>query len=294
MRHGLWLAVLLAAVALPAVAAPRLPAAIYTDPPRDAAHPARSDAVWIDSGGARLNGVMLVASGAGPHPTVLLCHGLPGNEQSLDQAQVLRRAGYNVLTFHYRGNWGSTGVFSLAGASRDAAAALAFLEDPVNVARFAIDPKRLIVVGHSMGGYVATELAAGHPEITATVLVAPWDYSADIAMFSTTGPAFDKAVGDNFNDFDGRLGAVTGADVAHEIVDPAYDWRLARFAPKLAGRPVLVITAGDDSDDDKALALLPALKAAKARLTHIDMTTDHAFSDHRVALAAAVLRWLKP
>ena len=283
----------IALAAFPAGAGPKLPAAIYTDPPRDAAHPARNEAVWIDSGGAKMNGVMMVASGAGPHPTVVMYHGLPGIEENLDLAQALRRAGYNVLTFHYRGNFGSGGAFSLTHAAEDGAAALAFVEDPANVTRFAIDPRRLVVVGHSMGGHVATEVAAAHPEVSETILIAPWDYSADVAMLSVTGAAFDKLVAEGFTDLDGRLGTTTGADIAHEIADPAHDWHLARFAPKLAGRPVLVLTGSRDDDDSRALALRPALKAAGAKVTAVEMPTDHPFSDHRIALETAILGWLK-
>ena len=50
-----------------------------------------------------LAGMMLGANGQGPHPTIVLLHGFPGNEKNLDLAQSLRRAGYNVLFFHYRG-----------------------------------------------------------------------------------------------------------------------------------------------------------------------------------------------
>jgi hypothetical protein len=56
-----------------------LPAAIYTDPAPDAAHPARMATLHIPSGGVLINGVAYLASGAGPHPTVVLCHGLPGD-----------------------------------------------------------------------------------------------------------------------------------------------------------------------------------------------------------------------
>lgn len=83
-----------------------LPGAISADPPRDAANPARNEAVWIPRGGVLMNGVMYAAAGVGNHPTVLNLHGTPGNEQNLDVAQTLRRAGYNVLSFHYRGSWG--------------------------------------------------------------------------------------------------------------------------------------------------------------------------------------------
>src|SRR5581483_9135558 len=141
-----------------------LPHAICADPPRDAAHPMRNEAVWIPSGRVKMNGVMFVAAGIQPHPTALLLHGLPGNEQNLDLAQVLRRAGYNVLTFHYRGSWGSPGRFTLANGVDDGEAAMAFLSDPATVSEFHIDPKRLVIIGHSYGGFVAARVAANHAD----------------------------------------------------------------------------------------------------------------------------------
>jgi len=36
-----------------------------------------------------------------------LLHGLPGYESSGDLAQSIRRAGWNVVFFHYRGTWGT-------------------------------------------------------------------------------------------------------------------------------------------------------------------------------------------
>ncbi|MDO8912512.1 MAG: hypothetical protein Q8N10_08825 [Phenylobacterium sp.] len=32
-----------------------------------------------------------------------------GNEKNLDLAQAVRRAGWNAVTFNYRGSWGSPG-----------------------------------------------------------------------------------------------------------------------------------------------------------------------------------------
>jgi pimeloyl-ACP methyl ester carboxylesterase len=60
-----------------------------------------------------MNALFYLAGGPGPHPTIVLLHGFPGNEQNLDLAQSIRRAGWNVLTLHYRGAWGSPG-FTLA------------------------------------------------------------------------------------------------------------------------------------------------------------------------------------
>ena len=90
-----------------------------SDPPQDKAHPAGMTAFALPTHGATINAVLYTAAGAGPHPTVLLLHGLPGNEQNLDLAQAARRAGFVVLTLHYRGAWGSPGAFSFTHAIED-------------------------------------------------------------------------------------------------------------------------------------------------------------------------------
>ncbi|MFC3556442.1 alpha/beta hydrolase family protein, partial [Sphingomonas qilianensis] len=95
--------------------------ALSEDPPRDECAPAETLARAIPSHGVNLNAILYTAAGAGPHPTVLLLHGLPGNEQNVDLAQSLRRFGWNVLTLHYRGSWGGPGAFSFAHCVEDAA-----------------------------------------------------------------------------------------------------------------------------------------------------------------------------
>ncbi|HEY3825723.1 MAG TPA: hypothetical protein VGL82_14260 [Bryobacteraceae bacterium] len=77
-----------------------------TDPAADKANPAAMQSLQIPSHGALLNAFVYVAAGAGPHPTVVLLHGFPGNERNLDLAQSVRRAGWNVIYFDYRGSWG--------------------------------------------------------------------------------------------------------------------------------------------------------------------------------------------
>jgi poly(3-hydroxybutyrate) depolymerase len=111
------LALMLAVTATPVVAAP-VPVAVVADPPADRAAPAHMIAFQLPSEGAMLNAVIYVAAGKGPHPTLLLLHGFPGNEQNLDLAQAARRAGWNVLTLHYRGSWGSPGPFPFTMPSR--------------------------------------------------------------------------------------------------------------------------------------------------------------------------------
>src|SRR5579871_720191 len=114
---------------------------------------ASMDTFQIPSHGALLNAFAYVAAGPGPHPAVILLHGFPGNERNLDLAQDIRSAGWDVLYFNYRGSWGSPGDFSFSNGIEDTASAIAFLRQPETSKRLRLDPSRIVLVGHSMGGF---------------------------------------------------------------------------------------------------------------------------------------------
>jgi len=65
--------------------------------------------------------------GSRTSPTIVICHGLPGNEKNLDLAQAARRAGWNAVTCNHRGSWGSPGNFRFAQNREGAAAVLEYL-----------------------------------------------------------------------------------------------------------------------------------------------------------------------
>jgi hypothetical protein len=89
------------------------------------------------------------------------------------------------------------------------------------------------------------------------------------------------------------LAGCTPESLAKEVVANAAAWNVPALAPKLANRSMLVIT----SDDGLALsndAFVEALrKAGATELTTIHMTTDHSYSDQRIALEKAVLEALE-
>jgi pimeloyl-ACP methyl ester carboxylesterase len=264
-------------------ASAQAPAAVVTDPPRDAAHPAGMAYVQIPSRGVLLNGVMYTASGAGPHPTLVLFHGFPGNEQNLDLAQAVRRAGFNVLTLHYRGSWGSPGAFSFTHCAEDADAALAFARDPKTVARFGIDTDRLFTGGHSMGGFMAASSAAHDLGVKGVVMISAWNIGGTPAA-AANDPGFRENVV--------PLAGTSVEALIAEIQASPEKLKFTSMTDALKTRPVLLITA-DDGSPKAAHELAEALKAAGDRdVGEIHMTTDHPFSDHRIALESAVVEWL--
>src|SRR5277367_7107906 len=171
MRNLLAAALLALCGSASAAIAQTVPAAVIADPPVDKAYPADLQVAAIPSHGSVMHGVLYIASGAGPHPALLLMHGFPGDEQNLDLAQSARRAGWNVLTFHYRGSWGSEGTFSFSHALEDADSAIVFLRDPANAKKYRIDSRRIVEAGHSMGGLIAAHSGANDKAIIGAVLI---------------------------------------------------------------------------------------------------------------------------
>lgn len=169
----------------PHAAAPQSISAAIVDPAPDPTDPAGQEAFVLPVAGGAMNCLVYTASGARPHPTLLLLHGFPGYEQNLDLAQAARRAGWNVLTLHYRGSWGSPGAFSFGSAAEDAHAALAFLRSPAAIAKYRIDPSRIAIAGHSMGGFMAADAAADDRKVIGLFLIDPWDIGDQAASLST-------------------------------------------------------------------------------------------------------------
>ena len=270
------------------VASAPLPRAAIADPPRDAAHPAHNQQLLIPSHGVGMNALLFQASGKGPHPTVILMHGLPGNERNLDLAQAIRRAGWDVLTFTYRGAWGSPGDFSISNAMEDTRAALDFARSP-DGAKLGIDPRHIVLAGHSMGGATAFMTAAAAKDLDGLVLIDAWN----IAGKTSKGADTREALVSSFDDFGNSLHGATPGTVADEVIAKRSQWDLIAAAPRLARLPILTVRAKHGiADANRELA--DALRGTgNSRVTVIEMDTDHSFSDHRIALAAAVILWLQ-
>jgi uncharacterized protein len=264
------------------------PAAVTADPPRDAAHPAAMEVVHIPTHGLLINGVLYRAAGAGLHPTMILFHGLPGNEQNLDLAQAVRRDGWNVLTLHYRGSWGSPGTFSFAHVFEDAQAALDFVRSPQVAREHGIDTRRIVIAGHSMGGMAASIVGDHNPDLAGVVMISAANFGG---LFHDTGPnaqaQLTKFMAANME----SLAGVTPEVMAREAMAGAPQWNYVDYAAALARHPLLLVTS-DDGLAPASNTLAAAVRKAGGQVGETHLPTDHSYSDQRIALQAAVIRWL--
>lgn len=276
-----------AALAVPAYSAPPsdVPAAIYTDPAPDAANPARMEVLHIPSGEVEINGVAYLAAGKGPHPTVIICHGWPGNEKNLDLAQAVRRAGWNAITFNYRGSWGSPGEFRFSQNPQDAKAVLAFLRDPVNAAKFGVDPARIAMIGHSMGGWVTTLVAAEDRNLIGAGLISAANMGV---MRGLDREGIVQLASENSE----TLSGTSPERMADELIAARPDFDFLQAARGLVRTPMLVLSSADGLAPQTDALVAAVRDAGGERITAYHAATDHSWSDRRIDLAAQVIKWL--
>ena len=270
-----------------------IPSSVISDPAPDPDHPPHSAQVLVPSHGSGMNALFYLAGGAGPHPTLVLLHGLPGNEQNLDLAQAVRRAGWNVLTLHYRGSWGSPGVFSISNVLADTDAAIAFVRRSDIAKKYAIDTQRIVLGGHSMGGFATAAHARTDAGLLGVFLLDSWNVGASGETFSkVTGSKRAALAAKEFNDFGNSLHGATPMSVADEIVAHRVEWDVLSWAAELMHRPLLVIGASQKNGEENR-QLADAVTRAGGKVTSVTFPSDHSFQDHRIALEAKVVTWLQ-
>jgi hypothetical protein len=127
-------------------------------------------AISFISDGLALQGVLHAPDGVGKRPALVLCHGFGGSCRGAghpELAKALTQAGYVVLRFDFRGcgqSEGKRGDVIVAEEIADLRHAIDFLETQPGV-----DAARIGVVGASLGGSVAIEVAASDARVRACV-----------------------------------------------------------------------------------------------------------------------------
>lgn len=251
--------------------------------------------VTIDSHGSQMLGRIFIAGGASPKPTALLLHGFPGTEQNFDIAHALLDAGINVLHIHYRGAWGSGGLFSFANTLEDVAAALAFLRQPRSLTDYAIDPQKIILIGHSMGGFAALMGAMNDPAIFAVAGLASANFGkAGRSLRNQPDKVTSRVVS-----MMGSLPPLNGANaksLLQEYMTQGDAWDLELRAGQLINRHVLLIGAAQDDILPTKVFHTPMVQAFQAAgaqyLQHDTLDAGHGFIGVRAQLVTTVLNWV--
>lgn len=207
--------------------------------------------------------------GAGPFKTVLMVHGgcwqtAIADRSLMDWAAAdLRDAGYAVWNIDYRGVDRDGGGYP--GTFQDAAAAADLLA--TDAARFHLDTKRIVAVGHSAGGHLALWLAARAKLPARSVLAGGTPLRIDHVV-SLGGLPDLEATADSPDNGCGTevIGQLVGPKTAAHP-DPFADTSVARLLP--LGVPQDLV----DGREDRIIPYrLPVDYTAKARAAGDEVT----------------------
>lgn len=255
--------------------------------------PASVSELTIHSNGSRMPGHIYQAAGNGPHPTVVMLHGYPGNEKNLDIAQSLRKAGWNALFFHYRGSWGSEGEFSFLNSEQDVQAVINYIQQPNTAKKLKINPQKISLVGHSMGGHMAVAGILDNPSIKCAVAHDGANMGAKgKGLFSDAQSA---KLWSNYSDTLFMLNGWSGGKAIAEVKQHGLRLDLVNRASAIKNRPIHLIAA-NTTVIPIDLHITPLLKALKQHTDHASyelIEDDHSFSNSRDKLTHSTLQFLK-
>ena len=149
---------------------------VLKDGDPNAVAPAHGDYFLFESHGSQVFGRILLPAFYDTNslcPAVIMLHGHPGGDKNMDIAEALRANGYAVMIFSYRGLWGSHGDYSMSHNIEDVICAVDELRKRAD--EFRLDPERVFLFGHSMGGFSALNAIARGTPVKGAVLMAPYD-----------------------------------------------------------------------------------------------------------------------
>jgi uncharacterized protein len=234
--------------------------------------------VTFDSDGNRLVGVLYLARGSEPKPTGLLLHGCPGLEQNLDLAVALRDHGWNALLFHYRGCWGSGGRYDLRTIPRDVVAAVDHLQSGEHPS---VDPGRIAVFGHSLGGWAAMLAAAGDRRLRAVAICGA---VVDLAALALPAAEVHREIT--------RFVVAEPDEFLRQRDEAASGPQPLDAARSIAPRPLLVVHGSND-EWIPATHARRLLDRARQPRRYVEVEgANHSFSWHRAQLRDLIVGWL--
>jgi hypothetical protein len=246
-----------------------------------------------------LKGWFFPARGKGPFPTAVLLHGFPGIDGDVfGLGDALMRAGMNALTFSYRGTWGSQGLYTAGNSLQDTFAVLEFIQSKKIIKKYAVDIKRISIIGYSFGGGMAVLGALADQHVGKVAYIA----GADLGVFARLMKADEQ--------FRAQLEAGLAKDLSEsgtcspgaqaclaEVTEKAEQFDLGRYARELASKDIYLIGGWQDRDsvvETFCLPLYRALQANGAENLRIKIyNDDHNFARVKKSLQRRIVTWMK-
>lgn len=243
--------------------------------------------------GDRILGEVYLPAGVyeGPHPTVILCHGIPGTNNNDDVAQCLRRMGCVVIRPYHRGAWGSEGIYSFSHCIEDAIALARWAREEVAKA-YDIDPKNIFLAGHSNGGNTVLNAARYLPFLRGVIAFCPYDHQAGLEHIphQDLKTAFEEAAA--------VLHVGRFEDLWQDSVEHASEWSFTANAHRFQDRNLLLIGGRRDTGAPPEWMTEPLWQELEAMPTQshhkkVLLDTNHGLDNARLELIRTMGQWIQ-
>lgn len=252
-----------------------------------------SEGLVIESHGARIFGLCLAPalySSEERRPVVVMCHGMPGVDPNADLAQALRRAGFFVIYFRYRGMWGSQGTCSFTHVIEDVRAVVEYVRSgKINMP---IDFERIYLLGHSVGGFAVLNALANGLKVKRAVLMAPCNLSYRYRF------NYDSVLKSIKASYEKGYYHLPHADALMEdLAKNAASWDFATLASRLPRETQYHFICGMQDGvcpaEKHVGPLLDDMEKRGMQFTYCEWDDGHAFHATRVHLSDVIVDLLK-
>ena len=244
--------------------------------------------VTLEVEGLRLAAEVYYPVGQGPHPALIICHGIPARRtpDPADPgypllAKRFRDEGFLVLIFNFRGSGESEGNFDMLGWTRDLGVAIDYLCQLDEV-----DKSRLSVMGFSGGAATSVYCAARDKRVSSLVICACPARFFDIAGFSRI---------EEFVENCRQVGIIRDAGFPSSLEEWAEGFEETnplKWIHNVSPRPILIIHGDADETVSLSSAWEIYKEAGEPKDISIVKGAEHRLRQNEPAMNIA-LAWLK-
>ena len=250
----------------------------------------RSD-YMINSQGVSLSASLLSPDGKGPHPGLIICHGMPSTPRSsqldigghanvsdqgityLQLAEIFAWDGFATVIFNFRGTGHSTGNFHYSGWVEDLKSVISWASNISTV-----DKGQIVLLGSSLGAAIAIYVSAVRDDVAGLISFASpavfgrrSDPEEDIKRLRDQGLIRDPDFPESTEEW-----ASEGVEIS------PMDW-----VGRIHSKPILLLHG--DSDETVSVSNVHSLFEAASDLKEINILpgVGHRFRSEHLAVEAA-------
>jgi len=241
--------------------------------------PAFNEEMILNIKGDSIAGYAFIANGEKTKETVIMLHGLPGNDNQFDIAQSIRRTGRNVIHFNYRGSWGSHGDFLYSNSLEEVDEVIKYLSNAENSKRLRIDTNSFVILGRSYGGGIALIQGSKNERVKKIIAVSSMNAGSrfnpiqDLSELSGWKNYLDRQVMLNVN----------ANTFLQEMLDNKEKYNVLTYNNQLKNKKVLLIESSENNQN--WISLLEGIDFKM-------IESDHNFISNRIELTTVLIEWL--